>query len=313
MDKKGFVILLPVYNDWTSVNILIKKLTTVFQEKYSTFTPTVLVVNDCSTITEPLEEHSIKINFIHLNRNVGHQKAIGIGLAYIKEKIGCEFVVVMDSDGEDKPEQIPLLIEAFEGSEGSAIIFAKRGKRNESKTFRIFYKVYKFLFKLLTGKEISFGNFSLVPFKLLEKIVYVSDVWNHFSGGIIKSKLPYNYIVLDRGTRYAGKSQMNFNSLILHGLSALSVHLDVISIRVILFSLSLFIVTIVGVLALLFIRILTDLAVPGWTSTILLGLILFLAQTLTFSFLLIFMYLNYRSQKDFNPLLHYKEFLRNGN
>lgn len=305
--KRRVVILLPVYNDWTSAKVLIGRLELIFQDILVDLTPNYLIVNDCSTDIYEINVKGVEI--LSLNRNVGHQKAIGIGLSFIYENISCDLVVVMDSDGEDVPEHVPELIERHLQTGDNHIIFAKRGKRSEKFIFRAFYVIYKSLFQILTGKEISFGNYSLIPAKSLARLVHVPDVWNHFSGGIIKSKLPYTTVILDRGVRYAGKSTMNFNSLILHGLSSLSVHLDIISIRVIIFSLVLFALTVVGIVGLLIVKIFTEYAIPGWTSTISLVLILFLTQILTFSFLLIFMYLNFKNQKDFNPLEHYKQFI----
>lgn len=118
---------------------------------------------------------------VSLKSNVGHQRAIAIGLQYINaEKTDFGFVVVLDSDGEDSPEHIRELVAKCDNSSGSKIIFAKRKKRQESAGFKIGYFFYRYSFYMLTGQKISFGNFSCIPRKLLQKVVLQDNLWNHF-------------------------------------------------------------------------------------------------------------------------------------
>jgi hypothetical protein len=161
----------------------------------------------------------------------------------------------MDSDGEDKPEDIIQLIEASD-KELDKIIFAKRTKRHEAIWFQVFYSVYKFIFSFLTGKTIAFGNFCIIPPALLTKITFVSEIWNHFSGGVIRSKLPYKHIPIERGKRLYGKSKMNFTSLVLHGLSAISVHIDTVAVRLVIFTISLVAISIFAIFTVIVIKFL---------------------------------------------------------
>ena len=200
----------------------------------------IIVVNDGSTEENKIE---LKNNFIdttilNLKVNIGHQRAIAVGLQYIyNEKDDYDYVVVMDSDGEDKPEDIILLLEKATKEGSKKIIFAQRKKRQESILFKTGYFFYKYLFYFLTGQKINFGNFSVIPKKLIGKVVHQNNIWNHYSGGIIQSKIPFDKVLLDRGKRYHGVSKMNFNNLIIHGLSSIAVYFDFLSLRILRYSL----------------------------------------------------------------------------
>src|SRR3989337_4210640 len=239
MNKK-LIILFPVYNDVTSINHLLNELNTQF-ETFPTISVEILVVTDGSSesvIINPVNGFTIHV--LNLTRNLGHQKAIAIGLAFIKEKLTCDKILVMDCDGEDRPADAPKLIQASLQNPGK-IIFAQRKSRKEGKDFRLYYKLYKLTFHLLTGKKISFGNFMIMPKMALDKLVYYSEIWNHVSGGIIKSGLEYVTVDTHRGTRYAGASKMNISSLMMHGFGAISVFLDSIARRLLVLSIILII------------------------------------------------------------------------
>lgn len=305
--KSKLAIVIPVFNDWGSVAILLKEIEKLAS---NSFVIQVILVNDGSTETGSLQTSGSKLQteIIHLQRNVGHQKAIAIGLSYATKEKTYDYVVVMDSDGEDKPEDLENLVKTATESR-SRIIFAHRAKRNENLRFRLLYKLYKVIFKILTGVPISFGNFCVIPFTQAQRLIYVSEIWNHFSGGVIKSKLPYQLIPTERGKRYLGKSKMQLQSLILHGLSSVSVHIDTVSVRLLLASLLFLCVSIILIIVVAGIRLFTQLAIPGWTSNIILGLTLVFLQALFLSVLLVFIILSYRTQKNFIPAADYRTFI----
>lgn len=229
MDKpqKVTVILIPVYNDWESLSLLLIKINTITKRLVGDFR--YVIIDDSSTDKiSTLSLPNIDIEIVELIRNVGHQKAIAIGLSYVNEKIKPRQVIVMDADGEDCPEDISRLLETSSNFE-NRIIFAKRIKQTEGIRFRFLYFLYKVLFEQLTGKPIRFGNFCLIPAETLQKVVFLSEIWNHFAGGLIRSKFPYQTIPTERGHRLAGASKMNYVGLIMHGLSAISVHIDLVS------------------------------------------------------------------------------------
>jgi polyisoprenyl-phosphate glycosyltransferase len=302
-------IIIPLYNDWDALDLLLKEIKkSVSVELFSKFS--FVIVDDCSSISCNIQRFvGYDLSIIRLWRNVSHQKAIALGISYLTQTSDFEKVIVMDSDGEDRPSDLQHLYEASL-QEPDKIIFAKRAKRSEGLVFRIGYLIYKALFGLLTGKVIEFGNFSILPFRQAQKLAYVSEIWNHFPGGIIRSKLPYSSIPIERGTRLAGKSKMNFVSLVLHGLSAVSVHLDTVAVRILIGSLLMTAVAGVGAVIVMIIKVLSpENASPGWATTLVTASIIIILQALLSSLFLIFTVLNYRTQKHFIPAKEYADFI----
>jgi glycosyltransferase involved in cell wall biosynthesis len=298
---KKIYCLTPVYNDWESFSILLNHIEKIQLENANRFLFSIIVVNDGSSedCFPEIKKSSLQITILNLKINIGHQRAIAVGLQYIYNEVSDhDFVVVMDGDGEDKPEDIIQLIEKSDKENATKIIFAQRKKRQESLLFKTGYFFYKYLFYFLTGQKISFGNFSLIPKNLLGKVVHQNNIWNHYSGGIIQSKIPFDKILLDRGTRYKGVSKMNFNSLIIHGLSSIAVYFDFLSLRILRFSLYGIAVCFLSVMYILFQKIFTQSAIPGWASSLILiisGIILQL-----FSVTLIVLLLQLSSRKHIN-------------
>ncbi|MBY0427095.1 MAG: glycosyl transferase family 2, partial [Cytophagales bacterium] len=161
----------------------------------------------------------------------------------------------------------------------------------------------------LTGVKISFGNFSILPNDVLVRLTHVSEIWNHFAGGAIRSKIPFTSVPTQRGKRLLGQSKMNFSSLVLHGLSAISVHIDLVAVRLLVVSAFFILVAVLAILGVIGIKIFTTLAIPGWTSFVVLGLIIVVMQAFLISLFLTFNILNLRSQKLFIPFFDYKEFI----
>jgi glycosyltransferase involved in cell wall biosynthesis len=269
----------------------------------------ILVINDCSSLPVDIaNKKNLDISVLHLLRNVGHQKAIAIGLSYLAETETESNVLVMDADGEDKPEYIPALLESSRENPGK-IIFAHRSKRSEGLMFRLFYQIYKLVFKLLTGKIITFGNYSLVPNGLLKKLAFVSEIWNNYPGGVIRSKLPYTSIPLERGKRLAGESKMNFVSLVLHGMGTIAVFLDVTAVRIMLASVFMITCSLVGIVLVLELKFVEEMATPGWASSLASAFFIIVLQAFFISLFLVFTVLSYRSNKHFIPQIDYKPFI----
>lgn len=302
-------ILIPIYNDWESLYILMNQINVCVAEatlKRFSF----VIVNDCSLCNYDSSKipQQFDIQIVHLNRNLGHQKAIAIGLAYLHTSHDFGQVVIMDSDGEDRPEDIEKIIAMAERHQGN-IVFASRLKRYEGITFRFFYQIYKIVFRIMTGKTIAFGNFCVIPAQFIEKLAYVSEIWNHFSGGVIRSKLPYITLPLDRGKRLAGKSKMNFTSLILHGLGAVSVHLDVVAVRLLLFCIGIIMVAVLGISAFFVYHFLTNCPISDLVSRIVMTLMIIFVQAFLVCMFLVFMVLTYRTHIHFIPAIGYKDFI----
>ena len=303
------VIVIPQYNDWEALNLLIERLNCDVAADVLAAT-LLVVVDDCSSQDAPPTLQKFDgcgLQIVRLWRNMGHQRAIAIGLSYVADQLPCQRVVVMDADGEDAPKDINALIETAQ-QQPDRIVFAQRSKRHEGFLFQFFYGVYKFVFKQLTGQVITFGNFCLVPQRRLQNLVRVSEIWNNFPGGIIKSRLPYCSVPIERGKRLAGKSKMNFVSLILHGLSSISVLIDVAAVRILIFSIGLSVVSLLVIAVVLFLKWI-DNATPGWASTLSSALLIVVLQSFLISLFLVFMVLQYRTQQQFIPATQYKDFV----
>lgn len=306
---ENYVIIIPQFNDWEALNLLIQKINADLNTPILQNT-TLLIVDDCSSRerTEAFAAFRGKeLKVLRLYRNLGHQKAIAIGLSYVAEHMQTDKVIVMDADGEDAPGDINRLA-ARSIEEPGKIIFAERNKRTEGFLFRFFYVIYKYVFKLLTGKVITFGNFSLVPQNRLQNLVRVSEIWNNYPGGVIKSRIPYDSVLTNRATRLAGESKMNFVSLVLHGLSAISVMVDTTAVRILIFSMFMSGVAIAFIFFILFLKLIGN-ATPGWASTLGSTLMILMLQSFLISLFLVFMVLQYRSQQHFIPAVHYRDFV----
>jgi polyisoprenyl-phosphate glycosyltransferase len=300
----GTIILIPVYNDWASLQILSEKLKTLLHDE----PVSLLVVNDGSTETPQPLQSALPLKVLHLSRNIGHQKAIAIALSYIAANLACERVLIMDADGEDRPEDAVALLQASAANPGR-IIFAQRTQRTEGLLYRLCYKLYKLSFAIFTGRTIAYGNFSLIPVAMLKKIVHYSEIWNHIPGGILRSKLPHSAIPTAKGNRFAGKSKMNFNSLLLHGLGAIAVFVDVIATRLLVVSVGMILVSLLAIAAIFAIKTFTSLAIPGWASSVMSAMFIILLQSFLLSLFTIFLYLSSQSQRKFIPAQHYTDYV----
>lgn len=229
------VILIPMFNDWDAAALLLRDLDQALSD--SPLRAEILFIDDGSTLPMPDRFATERFNalravdILHLRRNLGHQRAIAVGLVHIYQNMPCRAVIVMDADGEDRPVDINALAKKFNELDERSIVFAARAKRLESPLFRFLYKVYRLLHWLLTGDAVRVGNFSMVPFESLGRLVVVPEIWNHYAAAVIRSRLRFETIPISRGKRLIGKSKMNFIALLLHGLSAFFVYGDIVGAR----------------------------------------------------------------------------------
>jgi len=313
-EMQRLLILTPVFNDWESLRLLLWEFDEILHE--NGLTASVLAVDDSSTIMfdkvgfAPENFKAIdNFSILELTRNMGHQRAIALGFSYIHFNIKCDAIIVIDGDGEDDPADIPRLIERCSETGFTKMVFARRAERSEGIIFKTFYVVYKLLYRILTGKEIRSGNFSIVPYPLLSRLVCVSEIWNHYSVGVIKAKLPRVEILTNRRERLAGESKMNFVSLVAHGLSAISVYADVVGIRLLLSTMVLIVLSIVGIVITVAVRLTTDAAIPGWATTLTGILFLVALQASALSVFFVFIVLNSRNNISFLPVKDYLPFI----
>lgn len=302
---KKSLVLCPLYNDEVSFNIFIKELEKNLSGiDIGSFA---LLVVDDGSIKKPDLKSSFPLTILHLHKNLGHQKAIAIGLSYAYNQLEFDNVVIMDADGEDRPVDVTVLLRAF--NENNKTIVAHRASRQNGKKFKWFYSIYKFLFRLLTGKKISFGNFMVLKKEDVSRLVFTNEIWSHLAGAIIKSKISYAMIATHRGKRYSGASKMNFTSLALHGLAAIGVFIELIAMRLLLFSIVMIGISILAMLVIVGIRFFTDAAIPGWATTAFSSMLVVLLQSCMLSLFTVFLYLSSQSQREFIPANHYKDYV----
>lgn len=271
-DFRGrLTVLIPVFNDWAAVCLLLPLIDEALRGL--SWTVSVILVDDGST--EELRGNLLsrppssleQVEVLRLNRNLGHQRAIAIGLAWIDANVDFDAVVVMDGDGEDAPSDVPRLLARFDELGRSRVVFAARARRSESPLFRAGYLGFRLLHRALTGIPVRVGNFSVLPRAAVRTLVVVSDLWNHFAASVFKARLPMDLLPTARATRLAGRPTMNFTALVTHGLSAISVFRDRVGVRGLVAAAGLFALTTAALATVVAVRWLTDLAVPGWATS----------------------------------------------
>ena len=229
-------ILIPIYNDWQSVSKLIDEINNLSIDPK--FKISVIIMNDASNHdrqnVDKNYENLDSIKIINMKINQGHARCIATGLKYIFEKEDFDYVIPMDGDGEDRPEEIKELINQIENSNNQPIV-GERIKRSESLIFKICYQLHKLITLTFTGKSIKFGNFTCLPKSTVEKLINDKATWNSFSGSLTKVENNLISIPSTRGTRYFGPSKMSFYNLIKHSLSIISVFRKTFLIRSSLF------------------------------------------------------------------------------
>ena len=230
------VILIPVYNDWQSVSKLIDEINNLSVS--SEFQISVIIVNDASNHDRQEENKNLEninsIKILNMKTNQGHARCIATGLKYINEKEDFDYVIPMDGDGEDRPEEIIEFLNKIKISKNEPIV-AERVKRSENLIFKICYQVHKLITLTFTGKYIKFGNFTCLPKTTVQKLINEKSTWNSYSGSLKKVENNLLSVPSTRGTRYFGPSKMSFYNLIKHSLSIISVFRKTFLIRSALF------------------------------------------------------------------------------
>ncbi len=299
-------VLIPLCDDWEAVELLLADLRSSLGEW--SVGVRVFLIDDASTLPRPegfarsILRPGFAVTVITLKRNLGHQRALAIGIAHVAaSEDSYDAVVVMDSDGEDAPGDVPRLLTRLREGEGKAIVFAERTQRSENLVFRGGYFFYRHLHRLLTGHAIRFGNFSAIPGPLLGRIASISEIWNHYAAAVVKARLPVELVKTARARRLTGESKMNFTGLVVHGLSAISVYGETIGVKLLLGSVASLALLVTAGLTVLFLRAFTDLAIPGWASTAVGLLAVIFIQIAALSLQFAFLVLQSRAGASFIP------------
>jgi hypothetical protein len=267
--KMRLAIILPVFNDAPSLVVLIQKLAAVFKDCVD---ETCLVIVDDGSLP-PLREvidtviaPGLVARLLTLTRNFGHQRAIAIGLAYAVGNHIADAVLVMDADGEDMPQDTLRLIKAI-GNNDRIVAVARRQKRSERALFRGLYQLYRFIFLILTGVRISFGNFSAMRLGVARRLSNMSELWTSLPAAILRSRVPIIEVPTERGTRYHGSPHMKLVSLVELGFSTISAFLDRALTRIILAASAVVVFCVICSISAIVIK-LAGVATPGWMTTV---------------------------------------------
>jgi len=235
-EVKKYIILIPLYNDWKSVSKLLMKIDEIVDAWNAEVS--VIIVNDASTEEKSglnLKYKKIQsVKILNMKENRVHQRCIAAGLKYICKKEDFDRVIVMDADGEDKPEEINDFFRKAQESPNMTIT-GNRFKRSEGILFRFLYNIHKLITFVFTGKLIKFGNFSCLPRKHAEKLIGQPYLWNSYSSSVVRAIKDRTFILSVRGVRYVLPSKMNFTGLVFHSLTIISVFRNLVIFRSIIF------------------------------------------------------------------------------
>ena len=233
---KKIKILIPVYNDWQSVFKLLENIDSEIIDL--NINASVLIVNDASTEKRPeinTNLNNIKsVQVINMKENRGHAKCNATGLKYIFEKEEFDYVIPMDGDGEDRPEELKSLIEKTK-EYPDTVITADRIKRSEGLLFKFCYLAHKYLTFIFAGQSIKFGNYTCLPKSTVARMIEEASTWSSFSGSLSKITKERRSVPSIRGSRYFGPSKMSFIDLLKHSLSIIAVFKFTVIIRSIIF------------------------------------------------------------------------------
>lgn len=206
--------------------------------------------------------------------NLGHQRALVYALRKALPRIADEdAVVTLDADGEDRPEDLPRLLAALTARPPAErrVVLARRTKRRESVGFKVLYRLFRLLFRSLTGATVRSGNFAAMPGSIARRALLHPTFDLSYSSAILALDLPVDHVPCERGERYEGRSKMTYGRLAMHGLRMLMPFTDRIAIRAL--GAFVFFGVLGAALALVVVglKLFTASAIPGWTSYIALG------------------------------------------
>jgi polyisoprenyl-phosphate glycosyltransferase len=310
------VILMPVYDDWESVRKLLPLIGDALAD--GGVTARVLLVDDGSPTPCPpdLVPEPVRcvqdVSVLVLRRNLGHQRALCIGICKIGEDStwgSCEGVVIMDADGEDRPTDIPRLVGRFRESQGRAAVFAQRLRRSEGFVFRAFYQLFRLLHRLFSGVPVQVGNFSLLPMSAVARLTVVAELWNHYAAASVHARLSIVMVPTSRGQRMVGRSRMSFTGLVAHGLAAISVFGERIGARSLLAVVSIAAgLAVLGGIAIIA-HLALQFALPSWSAAAAAVSAILLMQAVLLALVFSFLTLSARAAGNFIPARDYSWFV----
>ena len=184
---KKVIILIPTFNDWESIQKVLNEIDSVINT-IKEYEFKCIIVNDCSTNQQPKikkPKNFVSLKIINMRENKGHARCNAFGLRYINLKEIYDYVIIMDSDGEDRPVEIKDLINKIIEKPDTSVV-AKRVKRSEGYIFQSLYQIHKMITFIFTGQRINFGNYSCLTKKDIKTLSDTASLWSSFSGSIKK-------------------------------------------------------------------------------------------------------------------------------
>jgi polyisoprenyl-phosphate glycosyltransferase len=306
MNLAKIAIVTPVLDDWAAFGCLLREVSRSLSGEVQGLE--IIAVDDGSA--QPFAIGALelpagpirRIEILRLGLNLGHQRAIAVGLVDIARRDDLDGVFVMDCDGEDRPTDLPRLLAVSRERLGQ-IVVAQRTERSEGRPFKIGYALYRWLFTLLTGQQINFGNFSFMPIACARRLVFMPEIWNNLPAAILRSRIRHVAVPTARGERYFGRSRMSWIGLITHGLSATSVYIDIVFVRLLFGAAIVGSVALAGIAAAVAIRFATPLAIPGWATTVVGVLGLLLMQLVVMVVAMLLLVLAGRNSRPIVPIV----------
>ena len=297
-------IVIPVFDDWSVVELLIRQLDAALSAR-SLHAELVLIDDGSSTRPTSAVAHNPlalqRVEIVTLRKNLGHQRALAVGLVHTHKTRPRAIVIVMDADGEDNPLDVTTLLERFCHLGGETMVFAARAKRADGLLFQCSYRAFQLVHYLLVGSGTEIGNFSVIPPSILDRLVIVPDIWNHYAAAVVKSRFPIDQIPIAKSRRLLGQSKMSFVHLTIHGLSAISVYADTVGVRLLLAFSALSALCLAFLAVIPFVGVGTALQVPTWAASgagfLLMGSLQGVLVSLVFTFIV----LSGRAHRPFIP------------
>jgi hypothetical protein len=303
------VILIPVFNDWPSLESLLIDVTKYIEPL--TYTKFVLV-DDGSTKVDEIELYQnfvVKYDatVIELTSNIGSQRALAIGMCYALDNIIFDRMVIMDADGQDNPKYLPKIL--YNKNSLTDAVVLSRKTRQENYFFKAMYKIYKKIFRILTGFSIDFGNFSSLSYSTLNRISYIPDLWNHYPSTLIKSGVNIVKIPSKRLPRKIGNSKLGYSGLIKHGLNSMSVFVETIFQRVLVILFTFGSIALLLLLSISYLKLFTKITIPGWTSIVSFIFLAIFLQLFSTVLVLIFTLMSNRKIHILAPRNYYHNYI----
>lgn len=299
-------IIVPVFDDWMPFQRLLKEIDATLRA--AKLTGRVVAVDDGSSIDESgllrdQEFSSLRsVEVVHLFSNQGHQRAIAVGIVYlVSNAVEAKSVVVMDGDGEDRPDHIPRLVEELD-RRSCSVVFAQRTERFETLLFRLMYQIYRMIYRIFLGISLRGGNFSALRVPALSVLATMPELWNHYLASVAHSRLRFATLGLPRGRRYAGKTHMNYQSLIVHGLSSISDSGDLIGARILIALSAILLILLLSVFGEIVARFSSYFVPPTWLIVAGLAAIGLTMQWILIVLMFTLLILGRRKQAQFIPL-----------